>query len=46
MLGNSIYKSDFNNNQEIIDISNYPKGLYVVVIKSLNELFVEKIVLQ
>ncbi len=45
-LGNKIYQSDFETNTKLINISQYPKGIYIVKVFSGNEVFVEKVVYQ
>lgn len=43
-LGNKLYQSDFETNTKLINISQYPKGLYIVKVFSGNNVFVEKVV--
>ncbi len=44
ILSNKIYQSDFETNTKLINISQYPKGIYIVKVYSGNEVFVEKVV--
>ena len=45
-IGNKIYQSTFETNTKSINISQYPKGIYIVKAYSGNNVFVEKVVYQ
>jgi len=46
LLGIKIYQTDFETNTKSINISQYPKGIYIVKAYSGNNVFVEKVVYQ
>lgn len=46
LIGKDIYNSSFDANEASINLSSFPKGIYIVKINCENKLFTEKIVVQ
>ncbi|MEO8148497.1 MAG: T9SS type A sorting domain-containing protein, partial [Bacteroidia bacterium] len=46
VVGNTVKKFDWNGNRTIIDLSNSPKGVYVVKISNDKETEVKKLIVQ
>lgn len=46
VFGTTVYQNQFNSNKYQIDLSNYPKGIYLLKISNENETYVKKILKQ
>ena len=46
LLGETVYKSTITNNQSTVNISQFPKGIYFVQLKTDDKIYNQKIIKQ